>query len=513
MVAISSRPRRTPSVTPRRVAALITFALVAFGIALLAGCASQKKSPTADPVVDHPAWECAVVQGDVDAPWYAREAGSWWTDEGSYFVVHRSSPESLVLAANPDAAASLPETTEEAAVWEAVDAGAADVLRLLSSREVAYTASESVHLRTGTSRALAEGGEPNFPRVRLAGRVTERCARERDAVETWRATVLLEYPAAFVQGDANNARWESERLQREVTVLRDSAMSFFDEGLWLEGLIELAAAMRLLERAARPLEVDGLVGSLEELMNWARHVVVVEPATATAVVEIGARDETTLEFFCYYEWDGRRIPASRVPIEFDERGFDAVLSRDAESDASGSVKCRILAAYGEPGSYEIVPRLNQAAVAAAVGHPLWGHAALREGDGLQVFLVEDAHALTVCLELEAADASDGTQLRSGFTRRMEADGFGVVECGPDVDVLIQLAVELSTREQGGAWRADATAVVSAFDQRSARALGGTTISVMESSDAAARDAEVLALKEVGRLVAAYYSRRILVAGP
>ena len=512
MVAISSRPRRTHSVTSRRLVALALLALLAFGVASLAGCASQKRTPVTGPVAGDAVWECAVVDGDVDDPWYVRKAGSWWIDDGNYFVVHRSSPESLVLAADSDAAASLPETTEEVAVWEAVDAGAADVLRLLRSRDVTYTASESVHLRTGTSRSLVEGRLPDFPRVRLAGRVTERCAREQDAVGTWRATVLLEYPAAFVQGDVNNARRESERLQREAAVLHDSAMSFFDEGLWLEGLIELAAAMRLLDRAARPLEADGLVDRLEGLMSWARHAVVVEPATATAVIEIGARDATTIEFLCCYEWDGRRILASRVPIEFEARGFRAVLSSDAESDANGAAKCRILVAYGEPGSYEIVPGLNQAVVAAAVGHPLWGRVALNEGDGHQVFLVEGAHAFTVCLELEGVDAPDGMQLRSWFTRRMEADGFGVGECGADVDVLVQVAVKLSTRQQGEGWLADATAVVSAFDQRSAKALGETTITVTESSSAA-RDAEVLALKEAGRLVAAYYSRRILAAGP
>ncbi len=512
MVAVCARPRRTHFVTSRRLVALALLALPAFGVASLAGCAPQKKAPVTEPAAGGAAWDCAVMDGDVDAPWYVRETGSWWTDEGNYFVVHRSSPESLVLSTDPDAAALLPETTEEAAVWEAVDAGAGDVLRLLRSREVTYTASESVRLRTGTSRALVEGRRPGFPRVRLAGLVTERCSREQGAVETWRATVLLEYPAAFVQGDANNARWESERLQREAVVLHDSATSFFDEGLWLEGLIELAAARRLLERAARPLEVDGLVDGLKELMGRARHAVVVEPASATAVVEIDAREATTVEFVCYYEWGGRRIPASRVPIEFEAQGFRAVLSSDAESDASGAAKCRILAAYGEPGSYEIIPRLNRAVVAAAVGHPLWGRVALSGGGGHQVFLVEGAHASTVCLELEGADAPDGMQLRSGFTRRMEADGFGVGECGPDVDVLVQVAVELSTRQQGEDWRADVTAVVSAFDQRSAKTLGETTITVTESSNAA-RDAEVLALKEVGRLVASYYSRRILVAGP
>jgi hypothetical protein len=493
------------------VLALLT--LIALAVVMLSGCASKREGRVAEPAAAAGSWECAVVDGDLDAPWYAREAGSWWNDSGSYFIVHRSSPESLVLAADPGAAALLPETTEDAAVWEAVDAGASDVLRLLGLRDVEYTASEGARLRTRTSRALVGGRQPEFPRAQLAGLVTERCSVGHGAVETWRATILLEYPAAFLQGDANNARWEGQRLESEAGVLYDSARSFFGEGLWLEGLIELAAARRLLERAARPLEANGLVARIEEMMDWARHAVVVEPVSATAVVEIGAREAATAEFACHYEWDGRRIAATRVPIEFEARGFRAVLSCDVESDGNGAAKCRILSAYGEPGSYEIVPVLNARVVSAAVGHPLWGRAALDEGGVVQVFLVAGAHAVTVCLELDGADAQDGAQFRSGYNRRMEAGGFGVGECGPDTDVLVRAAVGVSSGQQGEEWHAVAAVDASAFDQRSARTLGEAKITVAESSPDAARDAEVLALKELGRLVAAYYSRRILAAGP
>jgi 16S rRNA U1498 N3-methylase RsmE len=58
---------------------------------------------------------------------------------------------------------------------------------------------------------------------------------------------------------------------------------------------------------------------------------------------------------------------------------------------------------------------------------------------------------------------------------------------------------------------------SAFDQRTASELGATQITAVEtvdveSSEGGKREAEVLALKEAGRLLAVYFGPRILASG-
>ena len=64
---------------------------------------------------------------------------------------------------------------------------------------------------------------------------------------------------------------------------------------------------------------------------------------------------------------------------------------------------------------------------------------------------------------------------------------------------------------------DAAQVVlaaSAFDQRTVRELGATRITATETieTEEGRREAEVLALKEAGRLLAVYFGPRILASG-
>jgi hypothetical protein len=95
---------------------------------------------------------------------------------------------------------------------------------------------------------------------------------------------------------------------------------------------------------------------------------------------------------------------------------------------------------------------------------------------------------------------------------MANDGFLIGECGPDVDVVVAADIQLVTVVVPGSWTAEVTVEGRAFDQRFAREVGTTTLTVAQASNEGQRDAELLALKEAGRLLAVYFSRRILASG-
>ena len=107
---------------------------------------------------------------------------------------------------------------------------------------------------------------------------------------------------------------------------------------------------------------------------------------------------------------------------------------------------------------------------------------------------------------------------AGFARRMERDGFRMDECGPSVNVVVTGRLTIERHGDASDRVVEATLDASAFDQRTASDLGATTITATQavdlgSSDEEMREAEVLALKEAGRLLAAYFGPRILASRP
>jgi hypothetical protein len=106
---------------------------------------------------------------------------------------------------------------------------------------------------------------------------------------------------------------------------------------------------------------------------------------------------------------------------------------------------------------------------------------------------------------------------SGFARRMERDGYRLDVCDPEVDVVVTGILSLSTDGGPSSWTARVVLSASAFDQRTASDLGSTRITASETvdvgdSEEGRREAEVLALKEAGRLLAVYFGPRILASG-
>jgi hypothetical protein len=510
---VPSRLERTTRTAPRRVhppraragRVLVRRLAIAFLVpAVLAGCASKKSG--APPVAMPESWDCRVVSGETAAPWVERDSGAWWTEDGSYYVVHTTSQ--FVTAPGQEAADLRP--TRDGAVECTVRQGVARALDLLGARGVELVGAHREELIGQSTRSLLSGDDAVFPRIRLAGAVVESCSLADPPGAGWRAATLVEYPVSFLRGDVNNALHEGRRHEREARVLVSSSKTLFAEGRWFDGLVELARARELAEAAASP-DAAALRAETDALLARIIGAVEIEPVGELEVVEIGQRRETVIEFRCRYEWEGRWVDAVGVPIEFEADGFDGILANDPESDSSGTARCTIVAAYGEPGEYAVRAAVDAGVVAAVVGEESAGDAGTGEAVPHAVYLVEGAHAVSVCLELTGLADRDAAQLAAGFDRRMERDGYSVGDCSVDIDVLVRATATVASEESDGSWRAEAKVETEAFDQRTAESVGETAISVAEESGDGQREAEVLALKEAGRLLAAYLTRRILMS--
>jgi hypothetical protein len=207
-----------------------------------------------------------------------------------------------------------------------------------------------------------------------------------------------------------------------------------------------------------------------------------------------------------------------------EGGAAAILDGDAVTAGDGIARCRVLRAYGDPGEYRLVAAVDAELVRSA-GLDRFGAVVGEEGHGgeatsplgapratQKLFLVRGGHGVSACVEFAGERDRDVSQARAGVVQRMAADGFRVEPCGPDVDVVVSGTVELTTVVVPGSWTAEVTVGGSAFDQRFAREVGQTTITVAEVSEEGQRDAELRALREAGRLLAVYLSERILTSG-
>lgn len=485
-------------------------------VAVSSGCAPADKKVEA-PVKD-PTWECLPLEPGREELWL-ETPGVWSSERGDMISVHRTEPRT-------DGGAWAGSAEE--AVAEAAGAAARAALDLLEARGVRYTDDRKSEIAADAAGSAVSGNEMAFPRLKITSRSVEECTSSSTEETSWRAALLVRYPLGLLRGDAVNARWERRRTLREVRVLARSATDHFASGRWLDGLRDRARALDAVERTGAPitLPVPGNVASPEgefaevlsdpALSDRFVENITVTPRGEVDVVESGAAAGNVIEFECSYRWAGRDVSAVGVPVRFAMEGAGAVLDAEPVTDAVGTARCRIEAAYGPPGPYELTAEVDRAVLAeAGLALPGAGVTPSRVAASSRVYLVEGAHALSVCARFERDDASDEAQLVHGLTRRLEQDGYSVLECGPEVDAILSGTVSLSTREDEGSegsgkvWTTEVTVFASAFDQRVASHTGETTVTVTESSDRGRRETEVLALKEAGRLVAVYFVDRIL----
>ncbi len=451
---------------------------------------------------------CTVLEGDAEATWLMAGGDREWTDGGSYFAVRESGLRSDSGESSDGGWTATPDD----ATREAVAAVYAFAFDRLDSRGVGYDDWQLRRMIDERVEAFMRGDEIEFPRVEIDDIVVAECARPDGGAETYTATLLAEYPISRLRGDVNNALWYSERVRNEAGVLVSSARSLFAEGRWLDALLELKKSRDLLGTACRQPSVGDPSESVEALMNWAAGSLSVEALGGVRVIDVGERREVDVPFRWSYKWEGLPVMAVRLPVTCRPHGFEAVFDSDSETDETGTAHCRVVVAYGEPGEHAIEPGLDFEVIAGALGEEYASRLEPFAGPLRPVFLVEGAHALSVCLEIDGADEADGTQFRAGFARRMEREGFLLEECGPDVDVVISAHVEMESRVVGDEWKAVVNVRSSAFDQRTALVIGRPSVLSDESLRAGKRESEVLALQEAGRLLAASLTHRILASG-
>ena len=441
-------------------------------------------------------------------------------------------------------------TTRSAAIAGAAESAADAALELLNQRGVAYGQERQRDIVYEVVGAAIRGADIAFPRMEIVARGWEECVADADdnsAVRdtTWLAAILVEYPIGYLRGDVNNVLWERGRAANEVEILKASAEEHLSAGRWHEGLLEAARIADVVLATGVPATTadetpehaqahkqSSVDTRLRVALRWSRiaaRTTETLDARATggvAVVEVGAAANAMVEFRCTYEWNGRVVPAVGVPVRFEMPGASAVLDADPLTDGSGTATCRIAAAYGAPGAYELTVSLDLGAADAAVSRslgpqdvPLDSGVARRAGLSRPlarqtVHLVVGAHAISVCAQFGEPTDADVAQVVSGFARRMERDGYRLDACDPGVDVVVTGSLLLSTHGGPTSWTAQVVLSASAFDQRTVCELGTTRITASETIEAerGRREAEVLALKEAGRLLAVYFGPRILASG-
>jgi hypothetical protein len=511
--------------------------LAAVLVAFLVGCSAT--APRSERGVDvepeaGTRWACEAREGSIDAPWY-EGFESWQEDRGVMSSVHGTSWGRGDAYGRP---------TEEEALRDALTSAASSALDLLERRGLTYGSGRRNEIESRTVETLLRGEEPSFPRVRIGGKVVERCRDPETGESTWRARVLVEYSIGELRGDVVNVVWERERTLREVGVLRMSAAAHFSEGRWLDGKLDLERALELLRGTGTSLADTperrvqsppwGREDATQAERVWWHETEIrgtaaplsIRPLRGIDVVEIGARAGAEAAFLVTCAWGGEDVPAIGVPMRYEIEGeVAAILDGDRVTDEEGIARCRVLRVYGAPGEYRLVGAVDDDFVRSAgisafgdvVVHadgPSGGRTSYHGGPEAyeRLFLVEGGHGVTVCADFAAERERDAAEARAGFIQRMSNDGFLAEECGHEVDVVVTAAVRLVTGAASGTWSAEVTVAGSAFDQRFAREIGESEVTVAEESDEGQRDAEFRALREAGRLLAVYFSRRILTSG-
>lgn len=530
----------------RRVLNRVLLASLAATVVAAGGCAPGPPG-AGEPVSGEPAaegrhWTCRPL----DPAGAGRIAGpteSWTVEGGNMLSVHRTGEPDADPPGSP---------TRDGAMTKALASAAVAALDLLEQRGVSFEADKRLAIVDEVVDAAARGTRPAFPRVTVADRSWDECVSVEDdprapADTSWLAAVVVEYPIGLLRGDVNNVLWERSRAANEAEVLEASAEEHLTAGRWHDGLLDAARITAVVaatgvqlprEETAPPAAGGGAGQSPDDrlrgaiLWSWAAAEAVAplhaRPAGGVDVIEAGASACTSIQFQLTYEWNGRVIPAVGVPVRFDMPGASAVLRAEPLTDGSGAATCRILSAYGPPSEYELTVSVDSAAVHAAMTGALApGAGTGPRADawprrnavlaGHTVHLVTGAHAISVCAAFDQRDGSDAAQVTAGFMRRMERDGFRAGECDPDVDVVITGEFSLVGSDEHGLWTAQVTLEASAFDQRTASGLGATRVVATQTADAEAgeksrREAEVLALKEAGRLLAVYFGPRLLASG-
>ncbi len=480
---------------PLTMRAVATLALVTVMAVTMAGC--SVKQP-----VDHhieevpPELVCTVVEGQAARFWSEAQDG-WWQEGGSMLLVARSDGE-------PDSARALSVVYGEAA---------GSVLDLLGQRGISYGDRRRNEIEDELAQSLASGDEITFPRAAINREIIEHCIRETGSAGHWRSRVLIEYPIACLRGDVSNVEWERDKLTRKAATLTESAERFFDEGLWLAGLSELSRAG--LAHDAMGLPETGthrgvaMYGTTDVIAEGAARSLMLEPDVATTPLIIRAGEMAEVRFRLTFESDAGRVPAVGVPVAFESPEWGVIVRAERVSGSIGTISLTVQVA-DKRGPVEMCAHIDRAALAAT------------PADRFTRFITDDSsraavqiqiipeRGVSVCLDLDSVDTGAAQRLADAFSQALARYGCTLEECAPGTGIIVR--GELTTgavASSPGTEQGLSVLRAEAFDQRSALKIARTTVSVEWPSRENIEEAETLALREAGRLLAVYLESRIM----
>ena len=474
---------------------------------VLAGCAGRTpitrepdvaETPNAD-VTETPVW--IVTEGDPSVFPQAAD-GAWWQDGGSMRCVVSSVP--------PDeAGGAVGAPTRDEAIARAAERLLPGAFEMLDRRGAALSPLRRGEATEEFEGAVARGESSAFPRVAIREAVVELC-RTSEGAEHWRARLLAEYPIGVLRGDVAHARWEGRRLQREMDMRIKSAEDLLADGRWLEGMLQMHQAHVLLRR------LGGARGDGDAAARLNHDFTDRDGVFAPRFVRVGGQDPLVLasggrevvRYRLEYRLGGVWVPASGVPVVVESGDLVRPVVMTAETGPSGEIAFEVAAGV-EPGDdqfrivAEVFPR-EHLLLPAGIADQRYDVAA----EFVQRVIVLSTREATVCAEVDVDDEGSAARVRTALATSLDVLGASLVECGPDAALVVSADVALSVTETHGAWLATVVCEARVFDQRFADEAGAVEFEVRESSGSSARDAEALALRETGRLIAVYLDPRL-----
>ena len=439
---------------------------------------------------------CTVVKGQAARFW--SEAGvDWWQEGGSMLLVGRSVGEA-------DSSLSLSAACRDAAP---------SILDLLARRGVSYSDTRRHEIEDELTQSLASAGAATFPRVDINRDIIEHCTHGSGSRGHWRSWILIEYPIAYLRGDVSNVEWEREKLAREAATLVKSAERFLDDGLWLKGQSELFRAALAYDAMGLPENSThrsvAIQKTIDRIAEATARDLTLEPDVATTPLIIRAGETTEIRFRLTFERDGGRVPAVGVPVAFENPEWGVIVRAQRVSGPEGTVSVTIQAAEAR-GSGEMRASIDRTALKTAPAHRLTH--LITEDSSRAVVRVQviPERGVSICLDLDGEDTAAMLRLTDAFDQALGRYGCTLEQCGPGTDIIVR--GELSTALVSPSLEREQTLSVlsvEAFDQRTALRIAMTTVSVEWPSREDGEEAEALALREAGRLLAVYLESRIM----
>ncbi len=503
---MQNRCVRRLAVTLTRNALMAVGATTVASLLMLTGCSSgvpHVGEPDTDEKKDEVPMDapvCLVTEGNPDVIPEAVDS-VWWQEGGTMRCVASTPPP----AGCGDSAFA---PTRDEAVALAAGRLLPGAFEMLERRGASLSPVRQEETADGFAVAVARGESSEFPRIAIREAVVESCETPEGG-EHWRARLFAEYPVGVLKGDATHAQWEERRLRREMEMRIASADGLFADGRWLEAVLQMKSAHRLLGRlGAGEVQTDLGARLLSDFQDS-------EGALAPRFVSLRGRDPLVVpaggrepvRYRLEYRLGDAWVAASGVPVEIEGGNLVRPTAGAMETDASGEIAFELVAGAEEGDDHfrmtaRVFPRMKTLLPHGSVDQP--DVAAVI----VQNVIVLSKREATVCVEIDAEHETCSERVREALSNGLAALGSALVDCGPDADLVVSVDVSVSTQEVHGSWLARATCEIRVFDQRLADETGSTVFEVTESLESSARDAEQLALRETGRLITVYLEPRL-----